>query len=122
MRLRYTFLTLLFITLSATASPTITSITPSSGPVSGGQTVIISGTGFTGNCGSVCQRMVQFGGALAHSVRVISPQTIEAVSPAHLPNTVDVSVCQSDGCATLRNAYSFFGRPEEASRWSFYRF
>jgi hypothetical protein len=56
--------------------PTITSISPSSGPQAGGTTVTITGSGFTG------ATRVGFGGLAATSFTVVSDTQITAVSPA----------------------------------------
>src|SRR6202020_1658224 len=55
------------------ALPTVTSISPTSGPTSGGTTVTITGTGFTG------ATKVVFGGVAATSFRVGSPTELTAV-------------------------------------------
>src|SRR6202020_1454647 len=58
------------------APPAITSISPTSGPTSGGTTLTITGTGFTG------ATKVVFGGVAATSFSVVSSTEITAVSPA----------------------------------------
>lgn len=68
-------------------APTTSTITPSSGPTSGGQTVLITGTGFVPG-----QTTVTFGGAPATAVRVLSPTALVAVTPAHETGQVDVVV------------------------------
>lgn len=107
----------LFFASAAMASPVITSITPRSGPVTGGTTVQIHGTGFSNNC-VICSPPfgdpeVYFGSSLAASVRYMGPNLIEAVTPAHVPADVSVSVYQLDGSDpnydVLENAFSFEG-------------
>jgi IPT/TIG domain len=56
--------------------PVITSISPSSGPITGGTTVTITGSGFTG------ATKVTFGALSATSFTVVSSTEITAVSPA----------------------------------------
>jgi IPT/TIG domain/PKD domain len=67
------------------AGPDITSLTPSSGPEAGGNSVVIAGTGFTG------ATAVSFGGTPATSFTVDSATQITATAPAGT-GTVDVSV------------------------------
>jgi hypothetical protein len=57
-------------------APAITSISPTSGPTTGGTTVTITGSGFTG------ATRVGFGGLAAASFTVVSGTQITAVSPA----------------------------------------
>ncbi|HYK05438.1 MAG TPA: IPT/TIG domain-containing protein [Thermoanaerobaculia bacterium] len=110
-------LAVLFFTSAAMANPVITSVTPRFGPVTGGTTVQIHGTGFSNNC-ITCSPpfgdpQVYFGSALAPSVRYMSPTLIEAVTPPHVPVDVSVSVYQADGSDpgydVLNDAFSFEG-------------
>ncbi|WP_228796579.1 beta strand repeat-containing protein [Nocardia nova] len=70
--------------------PTITSISPTAGPTSGGNNVTITGTGFTGPL------TVRFG-TTATTFTVNSPTQITAVAPAHAAGTVQVTVTGSGG-------------------------
>lgn len=56
--------------------PTITSVTPSSGPAAGGTTITVTGTNLTGATG------VLVGGGLATAVTVVDANTVTAVTPA----------------------------------------
>src|SRR5215469_13496530 len=56
--------------------PAVTGVSPSAGPASGGTSVTLTGTGFTG------ATAVQFGGTAATSFTVNSDISITAVSPA----------------------------------------
>jgi hypothetical protein len=67
------------------APPTVTSVSPNSGPAGGGTVVIITGAGFTG------ATSVHFGAALAPNVVVQTPTTISATAPPGT-GTVDVTV------------------------------
>ncbi|WP_051020939.1 IPT/TIG domain-containing protein, partial [Nocardia araoensis] len=69
--------------------PTITSITPTSGPTAGGNSVVITGTGFTGPL------TVRFG-STATLFTINSPTQITAVAPAGT-GTVQVTVTGSGG-------------------------
>ncbi len=57
-------------------SPTVTSVTPNTGPLTGGNTVTITGTGFTG------ATSVTFGGVAATSFTVVNDTTITSVVPS----------------------------------------
>lgn len=121
MRIVVLLLLALSLALPLAADPVITSISPTSGPVAGGTTVTIKGTGFSNNC-IICSPPfsnpdVYFGFTLAKSVRFIDSTTIEAVTPAHLPTTAAVRVRQLDGSRTeglLPSAFWFYGHAEEA--------
>lgn len=58
------------------APPTITSVTPSSGPAAGGTTITLTGTNLTG------ATAVLVGGSTAFIVTVVSANTVTAVTPA----------------------------------------
>ena len=70
--------------------PTVTSISPTSGPAAGGTTVIITGSDFTG------VTKVLFGTVAASGVTLNSDTQITAVSPAG-SGTVDVRVITPGG-------------------------
>lgn len=71
--------------------PTATGLSASSGPGTGGTTVTISGTGFTGATD------VGFGGLPASSLVVESDTEIQATTPPSLAGTVDVQVVTPAG-------------------------
>ncbi len=85
--------------------PTVTSISPTSGPEAGGTPVTITGTNFTS------EATVSFGGFPAASVVVNSATSISASSPAHCPGTVDVSVTAAGGTspASPADQFTFIG-------------
>jgi hypothetical protein len=87
------------------APPTITAINPTSGPTSGGTSVAITGTGFTGATG------VTFGGVAATGVTVNTDSSITATSPAHLPAIVAIMVTTPVGTSAATNAdkYTYVG-------------
>ncbi|WP_420718568.1 IPT/TIG domain-containing protein [Streptomyces sp. H51] len=83
--------------------PTVTGVTPSSGPASGGTTVTLSGTNFTG------ASAVRFGTTNAVSFTVTSPTRITAVSPPGGPGATPVTVTTPSGTsADSPNAYFFY--------------
>ncbi|HXQ76336.1 MAG TPA: IPT/TIG domain-containing protein [Acidimicrobiales bacterium] len=71
--------------------PRVTGISLNVGPASGGTSVTITGTGFTG------ATAVDFGSAAAASFVVVGDTSITAVSPATGPGTVDVTVTTAGG-------------------------
>ena len=85
-----------------TPSPTITGLVPNSGPTTGGTSVVITGTDFTG------ATAVTFGGTAGASFTVDSATQITAVTPTHAPTLVDVSVTTPGGTDTATNAFTFY--------------
>lgn len=83
------------VSLAAAANaPTVTAISPSSGTTAGGDTVTITGTGFTG------AMAVDFGTTPASVFTVASDTSITATSPAGTPGANDVTVVTSNGTST----------------------
>ncbi|MGY2154529.1 IPT/TIG domain-containing protein, partial [Nocardia gipuzkoensis] len=87
--------------------PTITSISPTAGPASGGNSVTITGTNFTGPL------TVRFG-STATIFTVNSPTQITATAPAGSPGTVQVTVTGSGGTSNGVN-YTYAGVPSLTS-------
>jgi len=76
--------------------PTITEVDPSSGPSTGGNEVVITGTGFTG------VTAVKFGTMAAEAFEVDSPTQITAAAPAGVAgSTVDVTVTTGGGTSAI---------------------
>lgn len=85
-----------------TAAPTISSITPSIGSITGGVPVTIMGTGFYGSPG------LTFGGIGATSIVVRSATKITAIVPAHASGMVDVVLANQDSqSATFTNGFTY---------------
>jgi hypothetical protein len=82
-------------------APVVQSVTPSSGPTSGGTTVSIQGANFLG------ATSVTFGGTPAASFTVNSSTQITAVSPAHAAGPADVQVATPNGTSAV-NANDVF--------------
>jgi hypothetical protein len=82
-------------------TPTVTAVSPTSGPATGGSSVIVTGTNFTGTTA------VSFGGTAASSFTVDSATQITATSPAHAAGTVDVAVTNAAGTNTNTSADDF---------------
>lgn len=84
------------------SGPTVTSISPDSGSVTGGTTVTITGSGFESGA------IVAFGVAPATSVTVVSSTEIEAVTPAESAGTAGVTITNPDsGLGTLPEGFAF---------------
>ncbi|HYN43323.1 MAG TPA: IPT/TIG domain-containing protein, partial [Thermoanaerobaculia bacterium] len=83
-------------------TPTITAVSPSSGPAAGGTPVTITGSGF------VTGATVSIGGVAATPVNVASATSITAVTGAHAEGLVDVAVTNPGGTAgTLPAGYTY---------------
>lgn len=86
-------------------TPQVTSISPNTGPVAGGTTVVISGTNFQAG------DTVAIGGVAASSVNVTGTGTITAVTGAHATGAADVVVTASGGGGSGTLAGGFFYAP-----------
>jgi IPT/TIG domain len=82
-------------------APRLTGVSTSAGPASGGSSVTITGTGFTGAAS------VHFGNAAATSVRVTSSTSITAVAPVEAGGTVDITVTNAGGTSATSAADRF---------------
>ncbi|MEZ0209288.1 MAG: immunoglobulin-like domain-containing protein [Candidatus Paceibacterota bacterium] len=86
---------------SAQPAPTITSVTPSSGPTAGGTTITVVGTHLDG-------ATVTIGGVSATGVVVASNnQSLTAVTPENGPAAEDVVVITANGSATLEAGFTY---------------
>src|SRR6202034_3758070 len=90
-----------------TAAPTVTGVSPTAGPLGGGTSVTIAGTGLTG------ARGVKFGGTAATSFTVNSATRITATSPAGSAGAVDVRVTTPGGTSATSSAdkYTYTAAP-----------
>ena len=91
------------VTLScagAPSVPTVTGISPTSGPNAGGTSVTISGTNFTG------ATAVMFGSTAASSFTVNSSTSITATTPAGV-GAVDIAVTTAGGTSAASAADQF---------------
>jgi hypothetical protein len=87
-------------TYTAATAPTVTALDTSSGSASGGTTVTILGSGFTG------ATEVDFG-TTAASYTVISDTSIIATAPAESAGTVDIKVTTYGGTSSTSSADHF---------------
>ena len=74
------------------AAPTVSGVSPATGPVAGGTQVTVTGTGFT------AQASVTFGSAAATDVQYVGPDSLTATSPGGV-GTVDVKVTTAGGAS-----------------------
>jgi hypothetical protein len=77
-------------------APSVTGMTPASGPVSGGTTVTVRGAEFADGA------VVLFGGTPATGVVRTSSTSLTVVTPAHAAGAVDVLVRNPDGLQGVR--------------------
>jgi large repetitive protein len=82
-------------------APTVTSVSPASGSTTGGTSVTVKGTGFTG------ATKVLFGSVPAASFSVSSSTKLAAVSPAEGAGTHDVLVTTTNGTSAAVSADQF---------------
>jgi uncharacterized protein YciI len=83
-------------------APTVTSVSPNSGPATGATSVTVTGTNFASGA------IVTFGGAAATHVVVSSSTTITATTPAHTAGAVAVAVTNTGSqTGTLANGYTY---------------
>lgn len=86
----------------AAAAPTVTSVSPSGGPLKGGQNVVIKGTDFTG------ATAVKFGSVNATSFAVMSATKIVAEVPdASAAASELITVTTSDGTNSTGASYKY---------------
>jgi len=83
------------------AAPTVTSVSPNSGPLAGGSSVTITGTNFTG------ATAVKFGTVTASGIAVTSATSITATSPAGSAGMVNITVTTPGGTSPTSAASQF---------------
>ena len=82
-------------------TPTVTGVSPGTGPLAGGTSVTITGTSF------LAATAVKFGSTNAASFTINSDTSITAVSPAGSAGTVDITVTSAYGTSTTSSADQF---------------
>ena len=99
-----------FVVGNVPSRPRIESVSPSSGPASGGQVVELRGADFDD------VDKVSFGDVTAPHLERVGAELLRVVTPAHAVGAVDVVVVNADGSlALLRSAYTYLPAPEIAS-------
>lgn len=90
------------------ANPTVTSLSPATGPTGGGTLVTVTGTNFVGT------PTVTFNGASATNVTFVSPTQLTCTTPANpigQPTNATVAVTTSIGSGSLVSGFNF-GEPQ----------
>src|SRR3712207_5840363 len=93
----------LFIAPLLAGQARLFSLTPPSGPTSGGTVVTLMGEGFSYVCGPITcpPPTVFFGEVAATQTLIVSDTELRAIAPPHHPGTVDVHYEQQLGRTTL---------------------
>ncbi len=90
----------------AGSGPTVTKVSPNKGPSGGGQTVTVTGTGFTGVTG------VLLSGSRATQVVAASATSLTMVVPAHSEGTTDAVVSTPNGTSPIGSKDHYkYGKP-----------
>lgn len=87
------------------AAPTVTGVSPNTGPTSGGTAVTITGTNFASGAS------VTFGTASATNVVVSNSTTITATTPTGTAGTATVTVMVSGHSGTLASGFTYLAPP-----------
>lgn len=94
---------LLAMQLSAASAPVITTVSPASGPTSGGTSVTITGSNFTnGNVSAVT-----FGGTAAASFSITNDTQLVVVTPAKTAGNYALVVTNNAGSTTWNAQFNF---------------
>src|SRR4051794_17442112 len=91
------------VVADAATLPSVTAVSPTSGSSTGGTSVTVSGTNFTG------ARTVRFGTTAGAGVTVLSATRLTVTAPSHAVGTVDVRVVTAAGTSPIvaRDHFSF---------------
>lgn len=90
-----------------TDPPSVSGVTPNYGHVLGGDTVTITGSNFT----TTEDTDVKFGSSSALWLSVIDSNTIEATTPPHSEECVNVTVTNTYGSGTLPWSFHYLDKP-----------
>ncbi len=94
---------LLFGAFTYRASPMTTALDPVLGPIAGGTTVTLTGSGFLGQ-----QVTVTVGGNPASQVLVLDDATVTFVTPPGTAGPADVTATDSNGASTLTAGFVYY--------------
>ncbi len=94
---------LLFGAFTYLATPVALSLDPILGPLAGGTTVTLTGSGFLGQ-----QVTVTVGGNPASNAMVLDDATVSFVTPPGTAGPADVTVSDSNGSATLTGGFVYY--------------
>ncbi len=90
------------VTFTYDPVPTVTKVTPSSGPTGGGTAVTLTGTGFVAGATTVT-----FGGVAGTTVHVTSATKLTVKSPSHPSGTVTVLVTTPGGTSAAGEHFTY---------------
>ena len=90
-------------------APTVSSVSPNSGPIAGGTAVTITGTNFAAGA------TVKFGATAATNVVVVSSTSITATTPAGSAGAVTVTVTVNGQSGSLTNGFTYVVTPTVSS-------
>lgn len=101
-------------------SPTVTSVSPQYGKMSGGDTLTLTGSNFVTKAGGGSWYTLLVDGTAAEDVTVVNSTTITATLPAHEPGVVDVSLggeysetaVLASALTYLPESYAFINEPQ----------
>jgi hypothetical protein len=82
-------------------APTVSSLSPATGPAAGGTVVTVNGDNLTGTTG------VSFGGTNGTAISVETDNRLKVTAPAHATGAVSVVVTTSHGSVTKTTAYTY---------------
>ncbi|QKV91330.1 Ig-like domain repeat protein [Streptomyces sp. NA02950] len=88
--------------------PSVTDVTPSTGPIAGGSIIVLTGTGLSRVTG------VSIGGVPAVSFRASSDTLVVVVTPPGTPGSADITVTTPGGTVTLPGAFGYLAPTETA--------
>nr|QBF51787.1 IPT/TIG domain-containing protein [Streptomyces caniferus] len=83
------------------AAPSVTAVSPAAGPIAGGSTIVVTGTGLAGVTG------VTIGGLPATSFRAYSDTLLVVVTPPGTPGPADITVTTPGGSVTVPAAFDY---------------
>lgn len=83
-------------------APTISGLTPNTGPTTGGTTVTITGTGFTG------AQFVKFGTSAGTNLTIVSDTSLTVQAPAKLAGAYNVTVINGGGTNSGTYNYTYY--------------
>jgi hypothetical protein len=90
--------------------PTVTGISPASGPVNGWTPVTITGTNFYSDITTL-----KIGGAFATGVTIVGATSLTAITPSGTLGSQDVVVTTPGGSATLNGGYAYYAMAPTAA-------
>jgi IPT/TIG domain-containing protein len=89
----------------APAAPSLSAVSPATGPTAGGTVVTLSGSQLTG------ATAVRFGRTNASSFQIVSPTTVVATTGGHAVGAVNVTVSTPGGSSVLEEAFTYAPPP-----------